>query len=187
MFDTKDKILNAARLLFSDYGYRKVSMDEIASSAGVTKKTIYSYFKDKDELIKYFINEQLIQMKKITDEIYAKDITFVEKINEMIITLLDYRKNNKFIINLAREAEALPKGKAKEFIDVLNKNIQEEIRIKLIEALKNGYIKECDVDITAFIIYKIYTALLFEWEGAINKETVSKNIMEILKSGLIRR
>lgn len=186
MSETKEKILNAARRLFTDYGYRKVSMDEIAASAGVTKKTVYSYFKDKDDLVKCFINEQITQMKTITEEIDAKDIPFVEKIHEMIIALLHYRKNTKFIINLAKEAEAVPKGKAKEFIDVLNDNMQKEIKNKLTEALNNGYIKDCDVDITAFIIYKIYTALVFEWEKPIDQEKASKNIMEILKSGLIK-
>lgn len=184
--NTKERILNSARKLFTDYGYKKVSMDEIASNAGVTKKTVYSYFKDKEELVKYFINEQITQMKNITDKIDAKDISFVEKINEMIITLLHYRKNTKFIINLAKEAEALPKGKAKEFLEVLNESMQKEIKEKLTSAIKDGYVKDCDVEITAFIIYKIYTALVFEWDGPIEQEKASKNIMEILKSGLIK-
>ncbi len=186
MTETKEKILNSARTLFTDYGYKKVSMDEIASNAGVTKKTVYSYFKDKEELVKYFINEQITQMKTITDEIDAKNISFVEKINEMIITLLHYRKNTKFIINLAKEAEAMPKGKAKEFLEVLNNNMQKEIKEKLKVAIDEGYVKECDVDITAFIICKIYTALVFEWEGPIDQKEASKNIIEILKSGLIK-
>ena len=48
----KEQILESARTLFTQYGYRKVSMNEIAASANVTKKTVYSYFKDKDELFK---------------------------------------------------------------------------------------------------------------------------------------
>ena len=53
----KEQIVEAARKLFTKYGYKKVSMDEIAKEAGVTKKTVYAYFKDKDELFKYFIFE----------------------------------------------------------------------------------------------------------------------------------
>ena len=45
----KEDIVNAARILFTDYGYKKVSMEEIASKAAVTKKTIYNYFHDKEE------------------------------------------------------------------------------------------------------------------------------------------
>jgi len=38
--NTKDVIINSARNLFSKYGYKKVSMDEIANDANVTKKTV---------------------------------------------------------------------------------------------------------------------------------------------------
>ena len=37
-------IIETARKLFHKYGFKKVSMDEIAIEAGVTKRTIYKYF-----------------------------------------------------------------------------------------------------------------------------------------------
>ena len=46
----KELEINAARDLFTKYGYKKVSMDEIAKEANVTKKTIYSYFSDKEAI-----------------------------------------------------------------------------------------------------------------------------------------
>ena len=49
----KEEVINAARDLFTKYGYKKVSMDEIAKEANVTKKTIYSYFSDKEAMFKY--------------------------------------------------------------------------------------------------------------------------------------
>mgnify|MGYP003078587559 CR=1 FL=1 len=62
--EKKEVVINTARELFTKYGYKKVSMDEIARTSNVTKKTIYSYFKDKDELFRYFIEEELINMKQ---------------------------------------------------------------------------------------------------------------------------
>ena len=46
--NTKEKIITSARNLFETYGYKKVSMEEVAVNAGVTKKTLYAYFKNKD-------------------------------------------------------------------------------------------------------------------------------------------
>ena len=60
----KETVINTARELFTKYGYKKASMDEIAKEANVTKKTIYSYFKDKDSMFSYFIREELEKMKK---------------------------------------------------------------------------------------------------------------------------
>ena len=61
----EEQIINAARELFKNYGFKKVSMDEIARKAGVTKRTVYKYFASKQDLLKFFINEELINMKKI--------------------------------------------------------------------------------------------------------------------------
>ena len=60
----KETIINTARKLFTQYGYTRVSMEEIAKEANVTKKTIYSYFKDKSALFQYFIDEELLKIKK---------------------------------------------------------------------------------------------------------------------------
>ena len=38
----KEQVIESARELFSEYGYKRVSMDEIAKKSGVTKKTIYT-------------------------------------------------------------------------------------------------------------------------------------------------
>jgi AcrR family transcriptional regulator len=44
-------ILQQSPQLFSQFGIRNVSMDDIAKVTGLSKKTIYQYIKDKDELI----------------------------------------------------------------------------------------------------------------------------------------
>ena len=46
------QILDAAGKLFAEKGYEKTSLDEIAASAGVSKQTIYSHFKNKADLLR---------------------------------------------------------------------------------------------------------------------------------------
>jgi len=47
----KEKILEKSNELFLNLGFKSVTMDEIASASGVSKKTIYKYFKNKTELV----------------------------------------------------------------------------------------------------------------------------------------
>ena len=44
-------IADKARELFSMYGLKSVSMDDLARTAGISKKTIYQYFSDKTDLV----------------------------------------------------------------------------------------------------------------------------------------
>jgi AcrR family transcriptional regulator len=46
-----DRILEKSNELFLNLGFKSVTMDEIASSLGVSKKTIYKYYKNKTELV----------------------------------------------------------------------------------------------------------------------------------------
>lgn len=49
--DQKERIKQAAHDLVMKYSIRSVSMDDIATSVGMSKKTLYQYYKDKDELV----------------------------------------------------------------------------------------------------------------------------------------
>lgn len=51
MIDTKENVLSAVADLFLKYGVRSVSMDDIAHNQGISKKTIYQYFDDKNDLV----------------------------------------------------------------------------------------------------------------------------------------
>ena len=58
-----ENILEKADALFNKYGIRSISMDEIARELGISKKTIYQYFKDKDDIV-YQITRNTIEKDK---------------------------------------------------------------------------------------------------------------------------
>jgi len=49
--EVKERILVKAHELYNRYGIRSVSMDDIAAQLGMSKKTLYQYYVDKDELV----------------------------------------------------------------------------------------------------------------------------------------
>jgi len=55
----KDRIKEKADELFRRYGIKSVTMDEIASQLGVSKKTIYQFFEDKNQLVDSVIAEMI--------------------------------------------------------------------------------------------------------------------------------
>jgi AcrR family transcriptional regulator len=82
--DIKERIQGKAHELFMRYGFRSVSMDDIASQLGMSKKTIYQYFADKDELVDAVIENEVIQTHK--------DCEFCKKnskdaIDELMLTM----------------------------------------------------------------------------------------------------
>ena len=54
--EPKERILIKAEELFMQFGIRSVSMDDIANNLGMSKKTLYQYFADKDELVEAVVD-----------------------------------------------------------------------------------------------------------------------------------
>lgn len=57
--EVKAYIIEEADKLFCQYGFKSVTMDDIAKHLGMSKKTIYQHFSDKDELVNILIEDKL--------------------------------------------------------------------------------------------------------------------------------
>jgi len=75
VMEITDRIKLKAHDLVMQYGIRSVSMDDIAGALGMSKKTIYQYFTDKDELIEAVIKDEITcnQAECLKDKANAKD------------------------------------------------------------------------------------------------------------------
>lgn len=186
----EQQIIEAARKLFGKYGFKKVTMDEIAREANVTKKTVYTYFSSKEELFKYFIDEELKNMKKIIEEVEAKNEDFYETVHQAIYQLLKYKNKRKFLKNAISEAEILKDPIIIKDLKIIDTEIQKYIKQKLIDSIEKNYIEVANVDIATFLIYKMYIALMFDWNAEnekLDEEVIADNILKFLKSGLGKR
>jgi AcrR family transcriptional regulator len=147
--DVKERIQTKAHELFMQFGIRSVSMDDIANSLGMSKKTLYQYFADKDELVDAVVDTHITIMqsdctgchKVATDalhEIFLMMGNIIEQLsnmNPMVLNDLEkfhfraYRRfaehKNKFLVKIIREN--IEWGKKEELyradinVDVLSK------------------------------------------------------------------
>lgn len=183
----EEQIIKSAKELFLKYGYKKVSMSEIAENANITKRTLYSYFKDKDDILNYIIEEEITNMKQIIDEIEKEDLPFLKKVHKTILKIFEYKKQKQLLTILTQEYKKMQNPKLNEKLKRFDENIQEYIKERVHYAMENGYIKKSDPDIISFIIYKIYIALVFEWEennDELDEKEITDNIMHVLSDGL---
>lgn len=88
--DNRCRILKSSEELFMRYGFKSVTMDEIARHLGVSKKTIYQYFEDKDEIVHECISQHFEDEKCMYGEVLAKAENpvheFVMEIEHLAIT-----------------------------------------------------------------------------------------------------
>ena len=77
-------ILISARALFREKGFHHTKIEEIALNAGVGKGTIYEYFKSKQEIFDETCVYKVTVIRDAIDEISNKNISFKEKLTEML-------------------------------------------------------------------------------------------------------
>jgi len=68
MEDKQLEILERASAVFIRYGIKSVTMDDLARELGISKKTIYKYFSDKNQLV-----QSIIEMKLSMDQALCKN------------------------------------------------------------------------------------------------------------------
>lgn len=181
----KEEVINAARDLFTKYGYKKVSMDEIAKGANVTKKTIYSYFSDKEAMFKYFASEELQSMKEKIENDVNSSTSFIDRVSKILYESLLFRKNSDLIKTIIKEISKNNTAECISFLKFYDGEIVSYIEEKIKQEIQNKTIKKCDAHLTAFIIYKVYSSVLFEYDREIDEEKVTKEVTNILKDGLL--
>jgi TetR/AcrR family transcriptional regulator, cholesterol catabolism regulator len=76
-------ILGRADQMYRRYGIKSVTMDDVAHDLGISKKTLYEFFKDKEDLISKVLDQALTLHHERIREIEAKNLNAVEELLEM--------------------------------------------------------------------------------------------------------
>lgn len=91
--ETKERIIHEARTLFLRLGIRSVSMDEIATHLGISKKTVYQHFQDKDELVDRVLQMQINNMQEETTETVRSASNAIEEIFNTMDMMVKHSRN----------------------------------------------------------------------------------------------
>jgi AcrR family transcriptional regulator len=144
----KERIQKKADELFNKYGIRSVTMDEIATQLGMSKKTIYQYFSDKDELVDAVIAE-VIEFSRLVCE---KDRRESPDAVAEVLFALDmiskiFRNMNPGIMF---DLERYHPKTFKRFLDHKNQFLYETIRSNLERGVAEGlYRPEMNIEVVA--------------------------------------
>ena len=81
--EPKDRIVLGAGELFFKYGIKSVTMDDIAKHLGISKKTIYQFFDDKDQIVLSLMDNTLV-INQSSFDIISKSAK--DPIHEIVLT-----------------------------------------------------------------------------------------------------
>ena len=139
-----ERIIQGSEDLFLRAGIKSITMDDIAKHIGMSKKTIYQFFKDKNELVTSLVKKKLKDDENQINDIISKSENVIEEMINMMKCSEDvFSRINPIVMHDMQKYH--PEGWA-EFqkfkAEILISTLEELLR----KGMKQGYIRT-DIDV----------------------------------------
>ena len=186
----RESILKIAQEIFSKYGYRKTTLDDIANAVRKGKSSLYYYFKSKEDLFQAVIMKEVEVLAKELDKVINRNTDPVDKLRDYLLTkITTFRNLANFYNALENDVTAIG------FIeDIKSRYEQDEIRmIKriLIEGVRKNEFEIYDFNLAAIGITMAIKGLEMPLSagtyGNMNLERRVDVILKILCYGIMKR
>lgn len=146
--ESKEKVIRGAEELFMKYGVRSVSMDDIARHLGISKKTIYQHFADKDEVVATVAQNHMRRQRQQFDQILK---TAGNAIEEMAMTATNMKENLRNINpSVLFDMQKYHSRAWNEWLTFKHDFIRESIVRSMKQGIAEGYFRaDVNIDILA--------------------------------------
>lgn len=187
---TRDMLVDVARKLFAREGVENTTMNDIAIASGKGRRTLYTYFKSKNEIYLAVVESELKQLYTALLEVESKDLAPDKKLIELIYTRLEAVKRVVFRNGTLR---------ADFFRDIWKvEKVRKNFDLKEIEILKRtlddgvakGIFFVPDTEVTAAILHHAVKGLEVPFiRGLLGddqdmKQRRKENVINLLFNGL---
>lgn len=154
----KEKILHTANELFLDYGFKSVTMDDIAKELGMSKKTIYTYYKTKSDLVYDCVMDTFAQISEGIDFICAIGKNPIEELFEIKYFVSNHLKSEKSspLFQLKKHYPDFFLELQKKQFEIMKECVYKNLRKGIVA---NLFRKELDIDFITRIYFSGITMI----------------------------
>ena len=165
--EVRERIISQAEQLFVQFGYSKVTMDEIAANIGMSKKTVYKFFPGKEALIKEMITTLKCSVDDHINLIWNNEsMNFMDKLK----SVMDFigKQTTKLHGPLLEDLHKNIPEVWKEIHDFRKANAVKKFTAFINEGVEKGVFRE-DIDRQLIVLFYLHAM-----QGMINPETLSQ-------------
>jgi AcrR family transcriptional regulator len=183
--ELKDRILAKAEELFFQYGYSKITMEEVAAGLGMSKKTLYKFFPSKETLVKNIIENKHCEVEAYIDDLLSdSSLDFVTKLKQLLGFV--GKQTSKYNGPLLHDLQMHIPQVWEEINEFKKKNSNKKVSTLIDEGVEKGiFRKEIDKELIILIymnaiqgIINPVTLAQLPYTGNQVFETISKILFE---------
>ena len=203
--DKKKEIINGVKALVLKRGYNNVSVEDITNHIGIAKGSFYTYFKSKNSLINYILEEKIVKIRRKMNSFF-KNVENIEGAMEKLVKIKlilkkeEDIKSDLMMVSFFRNIDSLDSETIKilreiedvntDFIVKILTRFKDEIDIK--DKDLNFYSKLIHGMITNYKVFNLFTSAdrdFIRTIGELEKKYRTpkfKNDMKIITKSIIK-
>jgi AcrR family transcriptional regulator len=161
--EVRERIIRAAMESFTQTGYDKTKMDDIAKRLGLSKGTLYLYFKSKEDLFLAICEHNMQEGKDDDAKLFVKKENAASDAEQIYDNIRRReRGNDRIILEMAVESTRNPR--LRKAMQDYRANVHEHVLEEIKKKVEDGFIRK-DVDINGLAV-----ALVALYDGlAVNR------------------
>lgn len=183
-------ILKAATLVFSRDGYHKARMDDIATTAGIGKGTIYQYFSSKQELFQEMVKQGIdLYLDKLKNDVKIGENCY-DAFKHIIDFSFDFMQKNVDISKVIMSHPSMIDEKTVKWIYNKKHEIIQTIAKVIDRYIQQGVFRNTNSTIAAHCFFGMVISPIAEnvfHRRKFDEELVSKGIVDVFLNGLTKK
>jgi len=185
MDNRKKQILNAARHLFNRQGYNKTSVDNIAQAVGMTKSSLYYYYKNKEQMFFHAFSSEWEENVDRFQDIAQKKKDPYQRILSYVKETLRYYRRVVLKHNIPVKVLIDNRNMFRDFINRLIEKRIEFISSNLDQGIKTGLFRSCDTKQIAKSILDVKYSMQYDRLTQYIHEEPNENQFKVIENDTI--
>ncbi|WP_319526312.1 TetR/AcrR family transcriptional regulator [uncultured Desulfosarcina sp.] len=159
----KERIYKAALSVFGKYGYRKATLEDIASELHMTQSGLYRYFRDKRDLYEKAVAYGLVEWQRTSASAIENESDPLSQLQNYALTGANYLNENDDLRNvLINDPSVFPLNTKEDHFAPINRESMNILRDILKQGIKENRIRSVDLDYTTSFLYSVYVMFIIK-------------------------
>ncbi|WP_236011439.1 TetR/AcrR family transcriptional regulator [Alicyclobacillus fructus] len=183
----RDRIEEAAKRAFSEFGYKGTTMDQIARLAGVSKGAIYLHFPSKEALFQHMLRDVIAKVREAFEAAQVEGDDYFRNLERGLRALMQFRGDHAMLSKLVQEVRQFGTAEARAGLQEIEGAVVDYLARHLQRGVELGVVRRCRVDLVAFVLLRAYTAVLRDFSparGPLSEEDLYQLFISVFVDGL---
>ena len=185
----RDQILRTAADLFRERGYRASTLDDIAARLGMSKASLYTYFRGKEEMLAAISRETIEGFTRELGLVLRSDLSPEDKLRRIVREHVRFVIANRSFLTVFFSEEANLPARFVRAIAGQKDRYDKGVESVIADGIRRGVFRDVPPRLVVFGLLGMLN-WLYKWydpRGAWGAEEISSAFLAVVEGGLVRR